>query len=206
MVDADLDAPVAFPRRVGREAQHVDADARGSSTPHANSDGGGAGQIEDAATDERAAIRDGDYDGLAGGEICNSDDGTQGQSAMRGRHGVLVVDLAVGAAGVMVGSAVPTGDADLAGFGFLPALRRQLRRRRRRGVGLLFRWRRRRGSLDFSMTAPRCKQANSEQSGEKGCGAHPSLVLAGEVHDTHFPFSCCAGISFLQFYLKTRTG
>lgn len=118
MESADLDAPAALLRCSGREAQHVDADARGSGAPDADFDGGGTGQIENAARDKRPAIRDGDNDRPPSVQIGDAHDGTHGQSAMRGRHGVLVVDLAVGAAGVMVGSAVPTGDADLAGSGF----------------------------------------------------------------------------------------
>ncbi len=124
---------------------------------------------------------------------------------MGGGHGILVVDLAIGFAGVVVGRAVPTGDADFTFEDSTVRRRSSLGGGRRGGLGLLLGRRRWSGGLDGAMTAAGDQQAEKENSREEGGGAHP-LRLAGvrglmrEIHDAHF--SALPGNPFFQFYLK----
>ena len=187
MEGADLDAPAALLRRRGRETQDVDADARGTGAKHADFDGGGAGQIQNAAGNERAAISNGDHNGLAGGEVGNAHDSAHGQGAMGGGHGVFIVDLAIGPAGVVVGRAVPTGHSNFtfedAAVGSWSALGGGRRRRRRRGL-LLWR-RRRRGGLDGAMAAAGDDQA--ERQGRQGCEGRSGRFPFQHFHSPVYP-------------------
>lgn len=167
MEDADLDAPASPLRSGGRIAEHVDADTRCTGSPDADFQGGGSGEIQNAARNKGPAISNCDDDGLAGGEIGDADDGAHGQGAMGGGHGVLVIDLAVGGVRIVVRRTVPAGNANFtvkdgaAGFGG--------------GLGgksggrSLHSWRRRgRGGLDMVMTAAGDGEAEYQQSGQSG--------------------------------------
>jgi hypothetical protein len=213
MEGADLNAPATVLKSGGRVTENVDADARGAGAPQADFEGGGAGQIQNAAGDERSAVRDGDDDGTARGQVGDAHDGAHGQGTMSGGHGVLVVDFPVGSAGVVVGRAIPAGDADFSVERTAVGLRSAFGIGRRGGLRLDC-WRRRRcGCLDMTMPAAGDKQAENQRRGESGCGAHPlpavrmpgsvgMLALGGKMNETHFSFCCRAGNLFFQFYLK----
>ena len=202
MEDADLDAPSSPLRNRGWIAEHVDADAGGASSPDADLDGGGSRQIQNAAGNEGSAICDGDDDRLAIGEIRDADEGAHGQGAMGSGHAVLVVDLAIGFAGVVVGRAVPAGNSYLTVKDRAAGLRsalwegsgRSLLRRRRWGCG----------SLDVAMTATGDGEAKSECSREKECGAH-SLHVVGMrelergMANARFLSDCCRATYSFSF-------
>ena len=72
------------------------------------------GHINDAASNERSAIDDPKIGRLSVVEIRYAHPGSEGQRAMRGRHLLHIVDLAVGRATPVIGMPVPARDA---GFG-----------------------------------------------------------------------------------------
>lgn len=113
---ADLDAPFAFGVGTGL-GEGLDFDLRGAGPVDADGLGGGEREIENAARDKGTAIGDAGENRFAGSEIGDADGGSHGQGAVGDRDGVLVEDGAVGAGMVVVGRAVPGGQADFSGDG-----------------------------------------------------------------------------------------
>ena len=147
---ADLHAPAALSRG-GRHTQHVQTDVRGSGSPDAGFKGGGTRQVEHAAGNEGAAVGDGDDDGLARGQIGDSCDGAERERAMSRGHGVLVVNLAIGSAGVVVRSAIPAGDSDLT---------------RKNSALIIFRMSRRMGAAERVVLFPAAVEAAQYKRGD----------------------------------------
>jgi len=79
--------------------------------------GGSEREIDDASGNEGAAVGDADESAVSGLEVGDAHDGTERKSAMRGGHGVHVVDFAVRSTAVVVGRAVPAGESGFGGDG-----------------------------------------------------------------------------------------
>lgn len=97
-------------------ADDFNGDGRDARLNHADSLGGSAGQIYDAAAGERSAVIDAHDDATA---ICGVGDayfGAEGECAMCGGQGVLVEPLAIGSKPAMKTRAIPGGYA-VAGIG-----------------------------------------------------------------------------------------
>ena len=70
-------------------------------------------KVEDASGNKRPAIGNANQGRIAGLEIGYAHDGTQRQSAMGRRHGIHVINFSVGAAPVIIGRTIPTGETGL---------------------------------------------------------------------------------------------
>lgn len=70
------------------------------------------GEVDDPLGEENATVVDADYDGLAGVEIDDADQSTEGQAAVRGRHVIHIEGLAAGGLMAVEDGAVPGGYAE----------------------------------------------------------------------------------------------
>ena len=129
---ADLHGPLsAGIERSGRR-QDFHFHFGGAGLIHVEPAGGGERKIENAAGNERSAIGDAYQRRVRGLEIRDANDGTERQSAMRGGHGVHVVDFAVRSAAVVVRRSIPAGHP---GFGGDRSGTRRDRRLGQVGIG-----------------------------------------------------------------------
>src|SRR5690606_28554924 len=90
-----------------------DADRGNAAIAEAERCGCGLGKIDDALAVERAAIIDGDFNGIAGALVGDLHLGAEGEGTMRRRHGVLVKCLAGGGLLPVEARSVPGGTAAL---------------------------------------------------------------------------------------------
>jgi hypothetical protein len=96
-------------------ADHFETNVCQTGTDHLNFSSGGAGEIDDAAADERTAIRDANIDAFSVVEIVNAEPGSEGEGAMSGGKFFHVVDFAVGRAAAVIRMTVPACDTVLGG-------------------------------------------------------------------------------------------
>src|SRR5581483_12131027 len=92
---ADLDGPLSAALKGLGCLKQLNAHFARPFANHVQLLGGGAGEIDDAAFDEWAAVGDADDCSVAVAQARDSDDGAKRQGTVRGGHSVHVIDLTV---------------------------------------------------------------------------------------------------------------